>query len=71
MWIVYSERFCDKGADRWFYGAYKDRDKANAIAHGLNFTFKDIADGYYCVAEDKDPIVETIQNMNRMEYLNA
>ena len=70
MWIVYSEVPDGDSYNRWYYARYKTQERANKTAHGLNFVFKGKADGYFCVADDSNPIIETIHGMHNVEDFN-
>ena len=48
-YIVYTETFNDEGFNRYFFGEYPDRDRANSVAEHLNDIKGDDNDTFYCV----------------------
>ena len=53
MWMIYSERFVDNKAVRWFYGTYADRDRANELALQLKDQYRD-PNLWFCVIPAED-----------------
>ena len=64
MWIVYTEVITDGGYERWFYGKYESRRKANEVASHQNDLFRN-SDAFFCVANEDDRIIDTINNYRR------
>lgn len=39
MWVVYTEIHTEKGVERWYYGKYNNRDRANEVALELKSSY--------------------------------
>ena len=66
MWIVYSEIFDDCLPERYFYGSFDDRNKANEIAEKLNQqndTRTNIDRVFYGVCDYKDAVAIEVQEL--------
>lgn len=67
MWVVYTEIHEDGDhllpgeVERWYYGRWADRDKANEVAIELGNEWPT----YHCVCAEEDAEKLGIQNMYR------
>lgn len=59
MWVVYTEIHENENIDRWYYGTYKDRDRANEVALELGNEYPI----YHCVVSLEDSIKFNIKNL--------
>ena len=63
-YIVYTEIFNDLGVERYFFGEYPDRDRANAVAEHLNAIRGD-DDTFYCVCSREVAEEMGVRNLPR------
>ncbi len=64
MWVVYTEIITDGGYERWFYGKYESKRKANEVAIDRNEMFSN-SSTFFCVCNEDDPIMNTVNNYVR------
>lgn len=60
MWIVFTEIHNENGVERWYYGKWSDRDRANEVALELGGEWPI----YHCVCAEADAEKFGIQNLN-------
>lgn len=61
MYIVYAEIHKDGKVERWYYGTWADRNRANEVALDLDGHWPI----YYCVCKEEEAEELGIQNLPR------
>lgn len=58
-YIVYTEHHFDEKVERWYYGTYENRDRANEVALELGYAYP----WYHCVCGLEEAFELGVQNL--------
>lgn len=61
MWDVYTEIHKDGKCERWFYGRYESRERANEVALDLGVSY--VERTWHCVCKSEDSASMGVKNL--------